>query len=33
MDRSAAGSPYSEETAGAVDDEVARIIRECYEEA
>jgi cell division protease FtsH len=33
MDRSAAGSTYSEETASAVDDEVARIIRECHEEA
>jgi cell division protease FtsH len=27
------GAPYSEETAGAVDQEVARIIRECHEEA
>jgi cell division protease FtsH len=33
MDRSGPGAPYSEETASAVDDEVARIIRECYEEA
>jgi cell division protease FtsH len=27
------GAPYSEETAGAVDQEVARIIRECHEQA
>jgi cell division protease FtsH len=33
VDRSAAGLPYSEETAAAVDHEVGRIIRECYEEA
>jgi cell division protease FtsH len=32
-DRSGGGTPYSEETAGAVDEEVARIIRECHEEA
>jgi cell division protease FtsH len=33
VDRSAGGAPYSEETAHAVDEEVARIIRECYQEA
>jgi cell division protease FtsH len=32
-DRGGAGSAYSEATASAVDDEVARIIRESYEEA
>jgi cell division protease FtsH len=32
VDRSG-GAPYSEETAGAVDEEVARIIRESYEQA
>jgi cell division protease FtsH len=33
VDRSGGGAPYSEETAHAVDEEVARIIRECYQEA
>jgi cell division protease FtsH len=32
-DRSGGGAPYSEETAAAVDEEVARIIRECHDEA
>ncbi len=32
-DRSAGGAPYSEETAAAVDEEVAEIIRECHEAA
>jgi cell division protease FtsH len=33
VDRSGGGTPYSEETAGAVDQEVGRIIRACHEEA
>jgi cell division protease FtsH len=33
VDRSGGGTPYSEETAGAVDEEVGRIIRECHEES